>query len=230
VYQIRIIWKCGKKLALTVVPKTQIFMCIALIIALDTGFIYQQISNDAVAVERQTVNIQRKTKKTQKIPSEINQIAKAINTFCSDLDEKQTLHLAKIVQKESRKYGYDWKLVVALMKTESNFDKHATSSKGAIGLMQVMPNTAEWLSPKISLEYEGVNSLYDPEQNIRLGISYLNMMHKKFGGIEKALVAYNRGPKRLTQDLSESEDINSEFLDKVMGYYANLKNGYKYPA
>ena len=56
------------------------------------------------------------------------------------------------------------------------------------------------------------------------------MMHRKFGDIEKALVAYNRGPKRLTQDLSQSEDINSEFLDKVMGYYSNLKNSYKYPA
>ena len=229
-YQIRIVWKCGKKLALNVVSKTQIFMCIALIIALETGFIYQQISNNAVTVERQPVNVQKKTKKTQKPQNEMNQIAKAINTFCPNLEERQTLHLAKIVQKESRKYGYDWKLVVAIMKTESNFDKRAISSKGAIGLMQVMPNTAEWLSPKMSLEYEGVNSLYDPEQNIKLGISYLNMMHKKFGGIEKALVAYNRGPKRLTQDLSQSEDINSEFLDKVMGYYANLKNSYKYPA
>jgi soluble lytic murein transglycosylase len=199
-------------------------MCIASLAALETGFIYQQASNNNVVfVECQSVHHIQK-KKTKIIPNETNQIVMAIITFCPDLE-----HLAKIIQKESRKYGYDWKLVVAIMKTESNFDKNAISSKGAIGLMQVMPNTAKWLLPKLKLKNEGIELLYEPERNIRLGIHYLNMMHKKFGDIDKALVAYNKGPKKLTQDLRRGEEISSEFLDKVMEYYFHLKNG-KYPA
>jgi len=230
VYKIRIIRKCGRKLAATVAG-THILMCIAFFAALETGSIYQQVSNsnDVISVKRQLVHRMQKLK-TKTIPNETNQIVKAIRTLCPELEKKQTLNLANIVQRESREYGYDWKLVVAIMKTESNFDKQATSNKGAIGLMQVMPNTAEWLSLKMNLEYEGVGSLYDPEQNIRLGIRYLNMMHKKFGDIDKALVAYNRGPKKLTQDLDQGEEVNSEFLNRVMGYYAHLKSDYKYPA
>ena len=204
-------------------------MCIAFLVSLETGFIYQQISNGVISVERQQVHRIQK-EKTKTIPNETNQIVKAIRALCPDLEKEQTLNLANIVQKESKKYGYDWKLVVAIMKTESNFDKHATSSKGAIGLMQLMPNTAEWLSPKLKIEYEGIGSLYEPERNIRLGIHYLSMMHRKFGDMDKALVAYNKGPKKLTQDLNQGEDANSEFLDKVMGYYAHLKNSSKYPA
>jgi soluble lytic murein transglycosylase len=202
-------------------------MCIAFLVSLETGFIFQQVfnNNDVIFVKRQSVHHIQKVK-TKTIPNETNQIVKAIETLCPDLEKKQTLRLANIIQKESKKYGYDWKLVVAIMKTESNFDKHATSSKGAIGLMQLMPNTAEWLSPKLKLEYQGIGSLYEPERNIRLGIHYLSMMHRKFGDMDKALVAYNKGPKKLTQDLNLGEDANSEFLDKVMGYYANLKNSY----
>ncbi|HGJ65262.1 TPA: lytic transglycosylase domain-containing protein, partial [bacterium] len=89
------------------------------------------------------------------------------------------MQYANIIYKESKKYRYDWRLIVAIMKTESNFNEQAKSHKGAVGLMQLMPKTAKWLSPKLEIEYSGIGSLYDPEYNIKLGVHYLNMMQNK---------------------------------------------------
>ena len=117
------------------------------------------------------------------------------------------------------------------MKTESNFDRKAKSHKGAVGLMQLMPKTAKWLSPKLELKYSGVGSLYNPEYNIKLGVHYLNMMQSKFGDLDKALVAYNKGPRKLMRELDNGGKPESNFLEKVKGYYSDLKNDvHDYPA
>jgi soluble lytic murein transglycosylase len=91
--------------------------------------------------------------------------------------------------------------------------------------MQVMPSTARWLASDLGLEYGGHSSLYDPKYNIRLGAHYLHMMHQKFGNIEKAIAAYNRGPTGLIRYLRQGRKFPSRYLVRVMGYYRELKNG-----
>jgi len=168
---------------------------------------------------------------TKAEPDELRQIAKSIKSFCPELERKKAIQYASIIHRESEKYGYDWRLIVAIMKTESNFDKQAKSHKGAVGLMQLMPKTAKWLSPKLELEYSGVGSLYNPEYNIKLGVHYLNMMQSKFGDLDKALVAYNKGPRKLMRELDNGDEPKSNFLEKVKGYYSDLKNDVNdYPA
>ncbi len=77
-------------------------------------------------------------------------------------------------------------LVEAVIAAESNGDPHAVSRKGALGLMQLMPDTARAV---------GVSDPLDPTQNINGGARYLRRMLDRFGDLRKALAAYNAGPK-----------------------------------
>ncbi|NLB83888.1 MAG: lytic transglycosylase domain-containing protein [Synergistaceae bacterium] len=89
----------------------------------------------------------------------------------------------------SEKYGMDEKLVRAVIRMESGGKTDALSSKGAMGIMQLMPGTAKML---------GVEDPYDPVQNLEGGIKYLSQMSDKYDGdLEKTLAAYNAGPGRV---------------------------------
>lgn len=90
-----------------------------------------------------------------------------------------------LVQVHSQKQSLRPELVRAVIQVESGFDPRATSPKGAMGLMQLMPDTARAL---------GVIDAYDPEENIRGGTAYLRQLLNKFGSEQLALAAYNAGP------------------------------------
>ena len=90
------------------------------------------------------------------------------------------------IKKKAAKYGVDWRLIVAIVKQESNFDPKAGSEVGARGLMQLMPETAEAL---------GCKDPTDPKANLEAGIKYIAQQLKNFNGdIKLALAAYNAGP------------------------------------
>jgi len=93
----------------------------------------------------------------------------------------------------SKKYSTDPYLIMAIIKTESKFDKNAVSQQGAIGLMQITMPTAEWIAKKTGDLDFSTNDLYDPETNIKMGVWYFNNLMEEFGNIELALAAYNAG-------------------------------------
>lgn len=96
---------------------------------------------------------------------------------------------AEMIVAAARKHDVDWKLVAAVMQTESNFNPRAVSPKGAQGLMQLMPATARLYQ---------VKDPYDPEQNIDAGVRYLKMLVGRYGGkLELALAAYNSGQQNV---------------------------------
>ena len=90
-----------------------------------------------------------------------------------------------IIKAAAHEYQLDPDLVHAVIRAESGYDPLSTSSAGAQGLMQLMPQTGATL---------GVTDPYDPEQNVRAGARYLSGQLRSFGDLELALAAYNAGP------------------------------------
>lgn len=83
--------------------------------------------------------------------------------------------------------------LLGVVKTESGFYKKAKSHKGALGLMQVMPETAKWLAKREGIPYSSPKELYEPEMNLRLGVLYLNYLFERTNSVEAALLSYNAG-------------------------------------
>jgi soluble lytic murein transglycosylase-like protein len=99
--------------------------------------------------------------------------------------------LDSIIQEAARRHDVDPNLVRALIKVESNFDAHAVSRKGAMGLMQLMPRTARTLN---------VSNPFDPQQNVDGGVRHLKRLLQDFNGdVKLSLAAYNAGAGAVTR-------------------------------
>lgn len=112
---------------------------------------------------------------------------------------------SEIVNKFSYKYNLDPFLVLAVIKTESNFNEEAESTKGAKGLMQIMDSTGEWIASKVGVNNFSPNMLYEPEVNIEFGCWYLNNLLNEFEDLSLALAAYNGGSGNVTKWLNDPE-------------------------
>lgn len=124
---------------------------------------------------------------------------------------------SNIVRRLSDQYGLDWKLVTAVVAAESNFNPCATSQRGAVGLMQLTPDTAKRY--RVTAE-----ELYEPEKNLIAGVQHLKSLTERFNGdMVLTLAAYNAGegavdkhggvpPYRETQ----------KYVEKVLAYHADL--------
>jgi soluble lytic murein transglycosylase len=101
-----------------------------------------------------------------------------------------------LINKYAAVYKFDPLLVMALVKVESNFQKTATSRRGAIGLMQLMPDTARDMASRIAGgRVLTLDDLRDPDLNLRLGMHYLSLLRDEFGDdLVSILAADNAGP------------------------------------
>ncbi len=102
------------------------------------------------------------------------------------------------IRREARRLGLDPLLLAALIRQESEFDRDAVSPSGAIGLMQVMPQTGRELGRRLRMRRVTPRALHNPAVNLRIGAYYLARQLKLAGGsVEEALAAYNAGPTRI---------------------------------
>lgn len=114
------------------------------------------------------------------------------------------------VEKYSKEYGVDKCLIYAIIKTESNFNKDAHSSKDARGLMQIIESTANEVCEKIDYKLENVEELKDPETNIMIGTKYFSYLLNQFNQNEKlAIISYNAGIGKVNQWIEEGT-INAD--------------------
>lgn len=102
-------------------------------------------------------------------------------------EQKKILAWARIYSQE---FALDFSLVRAVIEAESGYAVRACSSKGAKGLMQIMPETGQDL---------GLAEPYDPESNIKAGVHYLKSLLNRFKRVDLALAAYNAGPSRVEE-------------------------------
>lgn len=121
------------------------------------------------------------------------------------------------VEKYCDLYDVDKYLVQAVIRTESFFKEDAISSKGAIGLMQIMPDTGIWVAEKIKLENFVVEDLFDCEKNIMIGVWYISFLSDKFdGNLDNIIAAYNAGPANVSKWLGQKElSDDGENLDNI---------------
>jgi soluble lytic murein transglycosylase len=118
----------------------------------------------------------------------------------------------------SLRYGVPPETILAVIRIESTFDVNATSEAGAIGLMQVLPSTAQELARELRMEWPGEGILRDPAANIELGTYYLTKLLERFENLALALAAYNEGPGRVAGRESERAGAASEYALKVLSY------------
>jgi len=115
------------------------------------------------------------------------------------------------------RYDVPPETILAVIRIESNFDVNATSDAGAVGLMQLLPSTAEEVARELRLPWTGEESqLRDPAVNIRLGTHYLTKLLNRFDDLSQALAAYNEGPERVADRAPGTTD----YARRVLQYAA----------
>ncbi|WP_025183292.1 lytic transglycosylase domain-containing protein [Leptospira kirschneri] len=133
-------------------------------------------------------------------------------SFSKDLKNIEP-SLAKIIRQESEKNNLDPRLVQSVIKAESDFKTDAVSPKGAIGLMQLMPSTANLL---------GVEDPFDPAENVAGGTKFLSDLLNKYKNLDHALAAYNAGPNAVDRyaGIPPYKETRN-YVEKVKKFYSS---------
>jgi len=149
----------------------------------------------------------------------------------------------EFVSMYSDEYGVDENLVFAVIKAESNFQEDAVSHKDALGLMQIMKETAEDVARKYNIEIDFNNSereILNVQNNIKIGTKYLAVLLEKYKNIEVAVAAYNAGigtvdnwieKEIIKSDGSDIENIpykeTNNYVRKILRNYKIYQDLYK---
>jgi soluble lytic murein transglycosylase len=129
------------------------------------------------------------------------------------------LKYEQIVRGHARNYRLDPALVAAVIYQESKFRPNAKSSSGAIGLMQLQPETAKGIAIRTGGSRFQTSDLYNPEINVRYGSWYLRHLLDKYGDERMALAAYNAGQRNVDEWRAAGQEIQfaetREYVDRV---------------
>lgn len=125
------------------------------------------------------------------------------------------MNYSEYVTKYASEYGVPEHVVYAVIKTESDFQSGAVSDAGAVGLMQLMPSTFNWLCT-LTRENHDTGMLYDPETNIKYGTYYLSYLYLAYGDWNTVYAAYNAGMGNVDSWLGDKKDSDgAKKLDDI---------------
>jgi soluble lytic murein transglycosylase-like protein len=164
----------------------------------------------AIAAQRAAVRQQRETAVPWMLAPPGSEAAPGIEAEdCAPIADPE---LTPLIESAAKQHQVEPKLLRGVIEQESGFRACAISSKGAKGLMQLMPAT---------IEQFGVGDVFDPKQNIEAGATYLRQLLDKYkGDINLALAAYNAGPATVDQtggipDIKETQDYVERIVKKM---------------
>ena len=143
------------------------------------------------------------------------------------------------IRAAAAEFSLDPAYVASVVLAESSFDAEAVSSAGAIGLMQIMPSTGEWIAGKLDDAFD-VQRLYEPSVNLRYGCWYLRFLLDRYDGdMRTASTAYHQGQGRVDewlQDPEYSQDgrtltaissaVTDTYVSRIMESYEHYKELY----
>lgn len=127
-----------------------------------------------------------------------------------------------LAERYGKRYEVDPLTILAVVQVESRFDASAVSSKGAMGLMQLQPDTAKELAAELGLTWTGDELLFDPDTNVRIGTFYLHRLIDRFGGVDAALSAYCSGPTLVESIRDGDGRIPLRYSDRVWDVLTSL--------
>lgn len=113
-------------------------------------------------------------------------------------------HYTEYIERYAEQYDVPKNLIYAVIETESGFRADAVSPVGAVGLMQLMPVTFEWLTEYQLRENLPSRKISDPETNIRYGVFYLRWLYDRYGHWTEACAAYNAGHGNMDKWLKDA--------------------------
>jgi soluble lytic murein transglycosylase len=138
------------------------------------------------------------------------------------------LRYSEFVRVHARRHGLDPALLAAVVYQESKFRANAKSSSGAIGLMQLTPETARGIAIRTHGSAFHTQDLYNPEINIRYGSWYLDNLFKKYGDEREVLAAYNAGQGNVDKWRANGQPIQFAETRAYVARVEDLKQIYRH--
>lgn len=135
------------------------------------------------------------------------------------LPQETVSDIAGSIHEASVRYKLPPEMILAVIRIESAFDINALSNKGAVGLMQILPSTAQEIARDLRMEWSGEQILRNPQANIEMGAYYLTKLLGQFNSLSVALAAYNHGPGRIAELSEAKADLPMDYAEKVLSHY-----------
>ena len=153
-----------------------------------------------------------------------NQFNKYISNYIQNNSALDSKKLTRSLVKLSRENSYDPIFLLAIIKTESKFNPNAIGSHGEIGLMQIKPDTAEWICKKLGIHWRGAQALKDPAYNVMVGSYYFKYLKKVLNSKSlKYISAYNMGLGALKRKTSKQYPYFDRVIENYLAIYSELK-------
>ena len=125
-------------------------------------------------------------------------------------------HVAAVLIRECERHDLAPDLVLALIEVESSGYNFARSRADALGLMQLQPETAQFVARRAGVPWYGRQTLFEPGSNVRLGVAYLRQLVDRYASVSTALAAYNWGPTRISAMLANGEPVPGVYTQRVL--------------